>query len=193
MGDEKSFLDLTMDDLRTGADFERENPPGKTPTESANPQPDPTGGPEKLVFQNLNGAGANDTIIDIPNRVEFDQLTEMLGGKDSVPAAAQDLREVVALAAIEDLDEELAGLTSEEANRKIVEEIKNYRSALANPEQAQALLAEIYAHPMREPGKSYFTGKGSPALNDAIAKLWQATTGEPVVGRARSKGDGWIK
>ncbi len=89
MSDTKNITDLTLDDLKSGI-------PAETPP--ANPQPASPGGSDtKLIFANATGASATDTVIDIPNRESFDQLTEMLGGKDAVPAA-QDLRKVVARA-----------------------------------------------------------------------------------------------
>jgi len=183
--DDPLMLNATLKNLKTGKDLV-EPAPGAAPAAKATATPD-----AQIIFENTLGVGAGDTIIDIPARPEFDALTAMLGGKEAIPQAAQDLREVVALAGIADIDEALAGLTPEEANAQIMHEIKEYRAALANPMKAQALLAEIYDHPMQEPGKSYFTGKGSPALNEAIAKLWQAASGTLVTGRSKSKGDGF--
>lgn len=222
MGNQKSITELTMADLKTAADFVDDGIPvpahehdravgaddpvvvpeskainvSKSTIEellASNATATPEGRARVAELFGIRNTEHGDEVIDIPNRESFDALVEMTGGKEMLKQSGQDLREVVALAGDIDLDEELAGLTDEEANAKIASEIKGYREVLANPMKAQALLAEIYAHPMREPGRSYFMGKGSPALNDAIAKLWQAASGTLVTGRARAKGDGWIK
>jgi hypothetical protein len=153
-----------------------------------------SGTPDADVIFEREAIGANDDVdvIDIPARPEFDALVAATGGPEKLKENAEALREVVALSGMS-YDELAEGLTAEEEKSQIVSSLAEWREILGNPMRAQAMLQKIYSHPMQEPWKSYFTGRGSPALNDAIAKLWQATTGEPITGRPRSKGDGWIK
>lgn len=178
--DAKSFLDLTLDDLKTG--MPTEPPPGAAEKATATPD-------AKVIFENDLGVGAGDDVIDVPDRESFDELVAATGGPEMLKQNAEALREAVALTGSQ-YDELVEGLSPEEEKAEIVSTIKEWNEILGNPMKAQALLQKIYAHPMQEPGKSYFTGRGSPALNDAIAKLWQATTGEPIVGRKKSRGDG---
>jgi hypothetical protein len=186
MGDDKHFLDMTMDDLKTGMPTEPA-PGAATPAAKGTATPD-----AKVVFENALGVGAGDDVIDIPARPAFDALVAATGGPEKLKENAQALREAIALTGTP--YEELAeGLSPEEEHTEIVSTLAEWREILANPMKAQAMLQKIYAHPMQEPGLSYFRGRGSPELNEAIAKLWQATQGEAPTGRRKSKGDGWIK
>lgn len=195
MADDKSDTKASdpLAGLKTLADYEKANPPGAPPKADGTPpggKATATPG-AKVVFENALGVGASDDVIDIPDRAAWDSLVEMVGGEGAVPAASEDLKQIIALAGIADVDGELEGLTLDEQNEMIAKEIREYREILGNPSRAQALLAKIYGSPMQEPGKSYFTGKGSPELTDAIARLWAATTGEKYV-RPKSKGDGHV-
>jgi len=194
--DAKTFLDLTMEDLKTGADYDKAHPPGAAdtpPAPNATPPAKATATPDaKVVFENALGVCAGDEIIDVPDRENFDALVAATGGPEKLKENAQALREAIALTGTP--YEELAeGLTAEEEHTEIVSTLADWREILANPMKAQATLQKIYDHPMLEPGRSYFLGKGSPELNEAVAKLWQAASGTLPTGRERSKGDGWIK
>ena len=142
----------------------------------------------------LNVEKDGDDVIDIPNRPEMDALTKMVGGAEAMPAATQAFREAMSLVGVgpDNIGDLVEGMTPEEENSEIADTIREWNEILGNPMKAQAMLQKIYAHPMQEPGRSYFLGKGSPELNDAIAKLWQATQGEAPTGRPRSRGDGRV-
>ena len=133
-----------------------------------------------------------DDVIDVPARPAFDELVAATGGPEKVKENAESLREALALVGVDALNYDDLGRRADARRRKTRRSsarLAEWREILGNPMKAQALLQKIYAHPMQPPGRDYFMGKGSPELNDAIAKLWQATTGEPIVGRKKSKGD----
>ncbi len=216
--DAKHFLNMTLDDLKTGEPAEPAAvKPGATddtgPASKPAVKPDakPAAKPpsvEELLAKNPTPEGRKaiakkfgitladeslpvDDVIDIPNREEVDSLTKMLGGPEAMPDATEAFRQAMGLVGVglDNYDELVEGMTPEEEHAEIVETVKEWNEVLANPMKSQALLQKIYAHPMQEPGRSYFMGKGSPALNEAIARLWATTTGEKYV-RPKSKGDG---
>lgn len=134
-------------------------------------------------------------IIDVTDGPEvkagLEALTRDFGGEAGFREARADLSEAVELFDPErEMEKAVAGMSVADESAAIREAVASYREVLASPERAQAALQAIYAHPMREPGLSYFSGRGSAALNDAIARLWAATTGEEVV-RPKPRGDGY--
>ncbi len=189
MADDKHFLNATLADLKSAADFKDDGVLDERHSHDRSVSATPD---EKVTFEKELGVGANDEVIDIPQRAEVDALTAMLGGPKAMPAASEAFQEAMALMGVglHNIDELTEGLTPEQENAEIAEAVQEWNEVLGNPMKAQALLQKIYAHPMQEPGRSYFMGKGSPALNDAIAKLWQAVSGEPITGRDKKKIDG---
>jgi len=189
------MLNATLADLKTGADFERENPPGKTPTESANPRPETPGGPDtKLIFQNATGASATTEVIDVPYRAELNDLAQRIGGEDKVADFERRYDEANALF---DLDSELDDrpLTPIARNQAALKLIAEFDAILASPTLAQQELDDFFARDINtDPvAKRYWTGDRNDPIRDAIWKLQQAAKGLPIVARPKDRGDGWIK
>lgn len=137
--------------------------------------------------------GPIDTVIDLydgnpEGKERWDELVGRIGGQEKVAETAQELREIASL--LDEGEGIFDSIPPSEQNDAVVAMVTKWREILASPMKSQETLAELYAHPQREPMWSYFTGRASPAVNEAIAKLWQSCHGEKPVGRKRPKSDG---
>jgi len=186
-------LGNSMENLRSAADFERENPPGKTPTESASPQPEPPGGPDtELIFKNATGAGATDEVIDVPpeHRAALDDIARRVGGEDKVADIERRYDEANALF---DCDAELDDrpLTPIERNQAALKLVADVDRILADPARAAQELDDFFARDLNDPVmKAYQNGDRN--TKEMVTKLMQAAHGEPVVGLPKDRGDGFI-
>ncbi len=194
MGDEKSFLDLTMADLKTAKDFvDKPDPAPLDGTPAPAPAAKSTVG---IGFVGGDGVsvGANDTIIDIPaqNRAELDDLAQRIGGVERVPEIFQRYDEANT---IFDLDGELDDrpfASAAERNKAALQLVAMVDKILANPALAAQELEDFFARDPNDPVmRAYWAGDHDTV--EMVTKLSQAAAGEPVVGRSRSKGDGFIR
>lgn len=149
------------------------------------------------IFKEHGIKGGGDEIIDVwtgdPEGAAIEaDVVKHFGGEEGFATASAELREAVSVMDPEGkIGAVLEKMTRTEEAQAVKEIVQEWREVLASPEKAQAALQAIYAHPEREPGLSYFRGRASEAVNEAVSKLWQSTHGEPVTGRPKSKGDGW--
>lgn len=141
-----------------------------------------------------------DEIIDVfePGDTEGRQLHDdavaHFGGPEGFTAASADFTEAIELLDPErEFGKAVEKMTRSEESEAVKQIVAEWRAILGNPEKAQALLSQIYSNPTEEPGRSYFAGRASDAVNNAVARLWQAAHGEPVTGRPRSQGDGFVR
>jgi hypothetical protein len=195
MGDEaKSFLDLTIADLKTGADFDKAHPPGAADTP---PAPDATP-PAKstpdaeLIFEDVLGVGAKDDVIDIPYRESLNDLHQRIGGEQNFEEFDRkfDLANTIF-----DLDEELEDrpfASAAEYNEASVRLVKMVDAILADPKKAQMELDHFEARDFQDPVKQAFFA-GDDDTVEMIYRLRQAAEGLPVTGRQKSRGDGFIR
>jgi hypothetical protein len=150
------------------------------------------------VFK-LHGIKAEvDTVIDVyepddhEGRALEADIVKHFGGEQGFATASAELREAVSVMDPEGkVGAAIEKMTRVEEAQAVKEIVQEWRDILGSAEKSQAVLSALYEHPGREPGKSYFAGRASEAVNEAVAKLWQSTHGEPVTGRPKSRGDGF--
>lgn len=216
MADEKSFLDMTMDDLKTADQFVDDgvaiethdrsvgmgsgavDPPTKSVKVTASTEEllalnaTPEGRAKVAAMFSVINREVVDDVIDVPDRPEFDALVAATGGPEMLKANAQALREVVSMTG-RSYDELIEGLSPEEENAEIASSLAEYREALASPAKAANLINHFWNNADKEPMKSYIVGRSSDAFADAFTKLHQASCGEKPVGRKKARGDEFIR
>lgn len=188
MGDAKSFLDLTMADLKTSKDFvDKPDPdPAETPDAKVTGSPD-----AKLVFESPLSVGATNEVIDIPYREDLQDF-ERRGVDFEV-----FLERYEEANAIFDLDSELDDrpfASAAERNQAALQLLASVDAILANPARAQQELEDFFARdPNADPVmKAYLAGDDDVA--EMVTKLQQSAAGLPVVGRHQKKtGDGFVR
>jgi hypothetical protein len=152
------------------------------------------------IFKKYGIKETPDTVIDVfepddaeGRAIEAD-LVKHFGGPEGDAIATRDLQEAVSIFAPEgEFEKAVEKMTRTEEAQAIKDAVAEWRGVLSDKAKAQVTLQALYDNPDKEPGRSYFRGNASPAVNEAFAKLWQAAHGEPITGIQRPRGDGFIR